>query len=281
MVEARMSAVEAARPTAALRRLRDRKEWMFLAALPHAHRRLASAWWALLILRAALPAAFAITTGTLVAAVTGHQSLAAPLVLVGVVFVAMQVLTPIHQAVSQNLGDRTSSWLNDRLADACVDPPGIGHLEDAGLAADMITARDFDLGMQGPPLSISMDFIADGLVTMLSGLACAIVLFGYAWWAPFVLAGAWLSTHWLLRESGVWRDRYTDEVRGAQQEAAYAYRLAVDAPPAKEVRLYGLAEWIIDRFVARRRRMHELQYEATRLREKSVVASLVVVLVGN
>ena len=38
----------------------------------------------------------------------------------------------------------------------------------------------------------------------MAGLASAAVLFGYSWWAPIVLAGAWLSTHWLLRESGIW-----------------------------------------------------------------------------
>ncbi|HEY7174632.1 MAG TPA: ATP-binding cassette domain-containing protein, partial [Micromonosporaceae bacterium] len=257
------------------------REWMFLASLRHAHRRLATAWWILLALRAALPAVFAITMGALVAAVTSGSALAGPLTIVGIVFIAMQVLTPIHQAVSQNLGDRTAAWLYDRLTDACVTPPGVGHLEDSSLAGDMVTARDFDLGMQGPPLSMSMDFIADGLVTLLSGLACSIVLFGYAWWAPFVLAGAWLSTHWLLRESGVWRDRNTAEVRSAQQEAEYAYRLAVEAPAAKEVRLFGLADWVIARFTARRRQMHELQYEATRLREKSVLSSLAIVLAGN
>ena len=53
-------------------------------------------------------------------------------------------------------------------------------------------------------------------------------------------AGAWLATHWLLRESGVWRDRNTDEVREAQRHADYAYRLAVDPPAAKELRLFGL-----------------------------------------
>ena len=45
-----------------------------------------------------------------------------------------------------------------------------------------------------------------------------------------MLGGAWLATHWLLRESAVWRDRNTDEVRGAQRDADYAYRLAVDPP---------------------------------------------------
>jgi ATP-binding cassette subfamily B protein len=264
-----------------LTRLRERAEWKFFAVLPRANRRLAIAWWIVLLLRAALPAIFAVAMGALIGAITNGRSLGLALTLAGVVFVAMQVLTPVHQAISNNLGDRTAAWLYDRLTETSIGPPGVGHLEDPSLAGDMVTARDFDLGMQGPPLSMSMTFIADGLVTLFGGLACSLVLFGFAWWAPFVLAGAWLATHWLLRESGVWRDRNTSEVRSAQQEAEYAYRLAVDAPAAKEVRLFGLADWIVDTFVARRRRLHELQYAATRLRERSVLASLFVVVIGN
>src|SRR5207344_3153894 len=100
---------------------------------------------------------------------------------------------------------------------------------------------------------------------MLVGLSSSIVLFAFAWWAPLVLGGAWISTHWLLRESGVWRDRNTPEVRSAQRDAEYAFRLAVDPPASKELRLFGLADWTIDRFVATRKRLHELQYAATRL----------------
>ena len=213
--------------------------------------------------------------------VEGRDSLAGPLTFVGVVFVLLQVLTPIHQAVSANLGDRTAAWLYDRLTEACVRPPGMGHLEDPTLTSDLTVARDFDLGMTGPPLNISVDFIASGLVEMIGGLACAVVLFAYAWWAPIVLGGAWLATHWLLRESAIWRDRNTDEVRAAQRDADYAYRLAVDPAPAKELRLFGLAAWTIDRFVARRTRLHALQYEATRLREKPVLWSLLLVLGAN
>ena len=97
------------------------------------------------------------------------------------------------------------------------------------------------------------------------------VLAAYAWWAPLVLGGAWLATHWLLRESGVWRDRETEEVREAQRHADYAYRLAVDAPAAKELRLFGLAGWMVERFRARRRRLFELRWQATRLRERPVL----------
>ena len=128
---------------------------------------------------------------------------------------------------------------------------------------------------------MSMDFIAGGLVEMIGGLASSAVLFGYAWWAPILLGGGWLATHWLLKESAIWRDRNTDEVRAAQRDAEYAYRLAVDPPAAKELRLFGLADWTLERFIARRTLLHQLQYQATRLRERSVVISLLVVSVAN
>src|SRR5438128_3009910 len=153
----------------------------------------------------------------------------------------------------------------------------MAHREAAKLASDLTVARDFDLGMTGPPLTISMDFIAGGMAEMVGGIACALILLRYAWWAPILLAGAWAATHWLLRESAVWRDRNTEEVRSAQRDADYAYRLAVDPAPAKELRLFGLAGWTIDRFIARRRLLHTLQYNATRLREQSVAWSLLIV----
>jgi ATP-binding cassette, subfamily B, bacterial len=264
-----------------LRRLRERKEWQFFSVLPKADAALAAAWWTAVVLRGALPAAFAILMGVLVGAVQRGDGLAAPLALVGVVFVALQVLGPAHQAVSANLGDRTAAWLYDRLTAACVRPAGVGHLDDPTFTGDLTVARDFDLGMTGPPLSISMDFIASGLVEMIGGLACALVLAAFAWWAPIVLAGAWLATHWLLRESGVWFDRNTPEVRAAQRDADYAYRLAVDPPSSKELRLFGLSGWTIARFIDRRTRLHELQYAATRLRERPVLWSLLLVLGAN
>jgi ATP-binding cassette, subfamily B, bacterial len=264
-----------------LRRLRARQELELAGALWHADPAMAVGWWSLLTLRGLLPAAFAIASGFLVSAVEHHQALVVPLVVVGVVFILWQVLGPLHTALSANLGDRAAAWLYDELTGACLGPAGIGHLEDPELAADLQVARDFDRGMTGPPLSVSMDFIATGLVNMVAGLAQAAVLFGFAFWAPPVLAVAWLSTHWLLRESAVWKDRNTDEVRQAQRDADYAYRLAVDPPAAKELRVFGLPDWVLDRFVTSRRRLHQLQYQATRMRERSVFSAMVIVLVAN
>jgi hypothetical protein len=110
-----------------------------------------------------------------------------------------------------------------------------------------------------------MDFIAGGMAGPV-GVASAVILFGFAWWAPLVLGGAWLSRIGCCVKRHLAGPRNTPEVRAAQRDADYAYRLAVDPPASKELRLFELAGWTLERFVARRTTLHELQYEATRLR---------------
>src|SRR5215475_7685694 len=77
--------------------------------------------------------------------------------------------------------------------------------------------------------------------------------------------------------------RSSSRARGCRRIGCFgrAASGATDAPAAKEVRLFGIADWVVARFIARRRRMHELQYEATRLRERPVLASVAIVLAGN
>ena len=257
------------------------KELQFVGVLRQANPLLAALWWVVLVLRGLLPALFTIVMGALVGAVQAQEGLALPLTAMAVVFALQQLLAPLHQAVSSNLGFQTAAWLYDRLTVACVEPPGMAHLEDPELANDITMARDFDLGISGPPLSISMDFIAAGLVELLAGVASMAVLAAYSWWAPLLLGGAWGATHWLLRESGVWKDRNTDVVREAQRHADYAYRLAVDAPSSKELRLFGLADWTVARFRRHRRQLHDLRWQATKLRERPVAASLAIVTLAN
>ena len=260
---------------------REREEIRFFASLHRADRTLAILWWVLLALLGVMPAVLAIAMGTLVGAVQAGDSLTGPLVFAGAAFVLMQVLAPLHAQVGTNLGDRISDWLAGKLTEAATAPPGMAHLERPELIDDLTLGRDFDLGISGPPMSITMGFIASGLVMIVGGLASALVLFRYAWWAPFLIGGAWASTHWLLRESSVWQDRQTPEVLEAQRHADYTYRLAVDPPAAKELRLSGLAGWTVDRFADRRRLLVDLRWQATRLRERPVAWTLLIILGAN
>ena len=76
------------------------KEWQFFVALTKASPGLAAAWWSGLLLLGLLPAAFAIAMGGLVGAVRAGATLALPLAFVGGVFLLLQVLSPIHPAIS-------------------------------------------------------------------------------------------------------------------------------------------------------------------------------------
>src|ERR1041384_4579298 len=100
-------------------RLRARAGWKFFGVLLRADRSLAVLWWAVLLLRGLMPALFAIAMGVLVGAVQRGEALAAPLALVSVVFVLLQVLSPLHQALGANLGSRPAAWLYDQLTKAC------------------------------------------------------------------------------------------------------------------------------------------------------------------
>ncbi|MGI9069946.1 MAG: ABC transporter ATP-binding protein [Bryobacteraceae bacterium] len=55
----------------------------------------------------------------------------------------------------------------------------------------------------------------------------------------------------------------------------------MEPPAGKELRLFGLAEWIVERFRSQRRHLFELRWEATRLRERPLVWSILLVLAAN
>jgi ATP-binding cassette, subfamily B, bacterial len=263
-------------------RCRDSAECQLLfGAIGEADRRLAAMWWALIVVRAALAPALAVSIGWLVGSVAGDGSLLLPLSAVGALFALLQVLGPLHSELASNLGDRTAACLQDRLATAAVSPVGIAHLEDPDLASDFSLARDFDLGITSPQLRVCMGYIGSGFVSFGAGIVSAVVVCGFRWWAGLVLLVVWISPHILLRDSVAWNDWRSDEVKDHQRHAEYAYRMAVDSPAAKEIRLFGLADWTADRFTDRRNALLAISLQAMRLKERSVGLTLLVLVVGN
>lgn len=194
--------------------LRARTEWQFFSVLARVRPGLSAVWWALVIGRGLLPAVFVLLVGALVESVRRGEPSVGVLAMLGVVFVVMQLLAPLHVQVSANLGDCVTSWLSGQLLEAATEPDGMRQLESPDLVDDLTAARDFELGLSGPTLSLSIGFIASGLVDLFAGLAQVAILGAFHWWAPVLVGGAWASTHWLLRESAGW-DRSARSSGGA------------------------------------------------------------------
>ncbi|MEO7555390.1 MAG: ABC transporter ATP-binding protein [Acidimicrobiales bacterium] len=262
-------------------RLRQWEVWQLFSVLHRAEPKMSNAFWVLVVLRGALPAGFALAMGRLVSAVQNGDDLTSGLVAIGCVFVLMQSLGPIHNALSSNLGASASSWLHDRLLEACTGPSGLAHLEDARLADRLSTARDFDLGITGPRMAVTITHIGGGLAALFGGAFQMLLLFGYSWWAPLVVGGGWLSTHRLLRSGATWRGRTSEDVMEQQRQADYAYRLAVHDPAAKELRLFGLADWVVGGFAAVRHHLMDQSWAERRLHWRPTCLALALIAGAN
>ena len=264
-----------------MRRLRQSAEWRFFGVMFEASAGLTVAWWALVVLRGALPAAFAVAMGVLVGSVHDGDPLGVPLTAMGVTFVLMQAIGPLHEALSTNLGAQVTAWLNDRLLRACSGPEGLAHLEQPSLADELGSAREFEFGMAGPNITVSMPNIGSGFASFAGGLASALLLLRYRWWAPILVGGSWLATHKLLAAGAIWRARHDPDVAEAERRAMYAYRLSVDAPSAKEMRLFGLADWVVQGFITVRRELLERSWRDRRFGWLKTQQGLALVAVAN
>lgn len=262
---------------AQLARLTSSNQWRFFRALSRASRGLALTWLGLIVARGLLPIALVLAIGDVVASVGDSKdtgALARGLIVVAVVFTLSQVLASGHVQVSVDLGDRMSTYLQDQLLDATLTPDGLGHMESSELTDRLAVAQDFDLGRSGPPMDISIGIIAGGLVEFVAGLGLVGVLAAYHWWVALLVGAVWISTHWLLRDSTT-SSRLDDRVQSAQRRSDYTWRLAVDPPAAKEIRLFGLSEWSIAQFAESCRQLVDLRWEAMRLRERPMIWSTV------
>ena len=267
--------------TAVTARLRRSAEWRLLALFPRADPVRTAAWWALVFIRGLLPATFTIAVGLLVGVVQHGGNPTTALVIVGTVFVAMNALGPLHETVSAELGALTGALIHDRLMRACIEPSGLAHLERPDLADELSRARSFDLGQVGPPLEASVPRIGSGFAEILGGVAQGLVLLGYAWWAPILVASAWIATHFLLRDSSSWKTFGSEPVVKQQRQADYAFRIAVDAPAAKEVRMFSLGRWAVDLVTQRRRSVVDTVMREQRLRQGPVRWALLVIVAAN
>ncbi|MFY1691227.1 ABC transporter ATP-binding protein [Plantactinospora sp. WMMB782] len=191
--------------------------------------------------------------GRLVTALTGDGGPAAAeqawtgLTLLASALVLDIALEPIRAMVTARLATAVDGSLAQRTVEGALRPAGIAHLDDPGVADRIEQARGVGIGAHAPGQAVNA--LAALVPLRLTGLASAILL-GWAgqWWMPVVLGAAWIvAGRWQEKEMA--RAVAANTARTVQlRHAAYLRDLAVTAPAAKEVRLFGLHQWLAERF---------------------------------
>jgi ABC-type multidrug transport system fused ATPase/permease subunit len=79
----------------------------------------------------------------------------------------------------------------------------------------------------------------------------------------------------------MWKIFSAEGVTTQQRHVEYAYRLAVDAPAAKEIRLFGLSDWAVERVRRLRTKLSEALFHERRLRQRPLGMTVALVVTGN
>ena len=189
--------------------------------------------------------------GSIPDAVAGADSdagrrLSTSLVVIGALYLVQQVLVPFRELIADTLGRRLNVRLRERVMDAAMTPPGIAHLEDPATLDLVSVAQGVGVAQFQPDGAVSG--LAGNAATRLQSLAFAALIVWFNVWIPVALiAGAVIARTAIIR-GGRKRIQVLTGQAGAMRRSAYFRDLALTPTAAKETRVFGLGEWILDRF---------------------------------
>jgi len=233
--------------------------WRLVRFVPVAGRALVLGVAAVNVVAGLLPVAFVIASGITIGrvppAVTGGVdspewgALTGSFVIAAAAFIAQQLLLPAQTALGELVKQRVDGRFHRDVAEAALRAPGLGALEDP-VAADRLSEAT---QMLGRDYRTPGDAIAGLLryVSRYTSLAGYCVVLGVAvgtWWPPAIIALSTMVFRFGHRGGMRMWMRLWPVVGPHRRRRDYFRRLGIDAHGAKELRVFGLTEWVVDNF---------------------------------
>jgi ATP-binding cassette subfamily B protein len=240
------------------------------------------------VFTAALPLAMTIATGLLVGAVPAAaeggpgspEAQRAYLILFigAAALLSGRLVDNFHRANAQNLGRELELLLQNRLVAAVARPVGIAHLEDDEVLALLRIARQLGADFIRPERAVQgLAAIAPQFLNA-AGSAAVLAFFnvwiGLAWFVAWPLI-------FVLMQAEYNRVGKTTYMRSTEmRETEYLRDLAITATPAKEIRVWGLMGWLLDRYDQQwnERMEHSRRFERVRVRTAVIVVGTLLAL---
>jgi ATP-binding cassette, subfamily B, bacterial len=242
-----------------------------------------------IIVGAVLPVATAVFTGLLVGSIpasleSGIDSPAGRytfslLALVAGLVVLARVNMPFLNAVSTILGRKLDRYLQEITMRAVGRPPGISHLEDADILDRLRIVRG--LGMDANRPSLAVTGLAEVLPSWLKALGSAAVLMWFHWWLGLVWLVAWPFLIYYMQREYLKVGDVSYGQSTALRRAEYLRDLAITAGPSKEIRIWGMLDWLTGQFEAAWHKAIEPVWKARRPSLRVVFGTSTVIVLIN
>ncbi|GAA1613523.1 MULTISPECIES: ABC transporter ATP-binding protein [Kribbella] len=201
-----------------------------------------------IVLSAAAPVGAVVGIGQVVAGVVRGESARAVVwaVVAAGCLLVQWLAAALQRAAATALGERVDAVLQHDLMRAVSAPSGVRHLEDPATAQLVEVGRDTLRADWARPgrLASTIGGLATGRVVL---VASGIILGGFRWWlgAGLLVAGVWAAY-----EDKVASRTEAGHHYGATESARrmrYFNDLGTTPPAAKEIRLFGLPEYVAAR----------------------------------
>ncbi|GLI03489.1 multidrug ABC transporter permease [Phytohabitans aurantiacus] len=264
--------------------------WTLLRLLPHVSRSKTLLGLIGVLLSSALPIAIAVAIGLLIGAVpaavrggldsAGGRTLVDLLVLVAALVALERIVSPALRALASTFGREVDRHLQERLLAAVGRPGSIAHLEDPEVLAALRTVRGLGLNESGRP-SLAVVGLAMVLPSWLRALGGAAVLLAFQWWLGLLWLALWPAIVYFMQREYVRVGQVGFGQSDALRRAEYLRDVAVTAPAAKEVRIWGMLDWLADRFEATWRAAIQPVWKERRPRASRVLGTTGVIAAIN
>ncbi len=218
-----------------------------------------------------LPLAETVVTGLLVGSVpaavrgglvspAGHVALSL-LAVVGLLIVAERLLGPFLAALAATFGREVDRRLQERLMAAVCAPSGVAHLEDPTVLDSIENARGIGgEGARHPGDAVGA--LASLLPSWLQALGSALILIAFHPWLALLWVVLWPVGAYLFQREYIRVGEVAAGQAGALRRADYYRALALTPGAAKELRIWGLTDWLTARFDEAWRRTMEPTWQA-------------------
>jgi ATP-binding cassette subfamily B protein len=204
-----------------------------------------------------LPVAVAATTGRVIGGIpatvgAGLSSPAGRLLLtwlgvVGALALSQQILAPLIKTLGETLGREVDRHLQERVMTVVGGPAGLAHLTDPEVLAGLRVVRGLGVSANDRP-SLAVQALVTVLPAWLRALGAAAVLLAFHWWLGLIWLVTWPVVVHLMQGEYFRVGRLGFGQSNELEQAEYLRDLAITRPAAKEIRLWGLLDWLVLRF---------------------------------
>ncbi|WP_460806565.1 hypothetical protein [Micromonospora zhanjiangensis] len=167
--------------------------------------------------------------------------------MVGALVMLDRIVSPLLRTLAETLGRQVDRYLQERVMAAVGRPATVAHLEDSEVLARLRVVRGLGTADSDRP-GLAVEAMAAVLPSWLRALGAAAVLLAFHPAVGLLWLVVWPAVVHVMQREYLRVGQVGFGQSDALRRAEYLRDLAITAPAAKEIRIWGMLDWLLGRY---------------------------------